>query len=204
MDDLAIRLSGQGAGQAYAGPSADLATWRDYVDLLKPRVMMLVVFTGIAGMVAAPGATEGAIHPVIALTAILALTVGAGAAGAINMWFDRDIDAIMPRTATRPIPAGRVAPDAGLTFALFMAAASVYVMGMAVNWVSAGLLAFAIWFYAVFYTMWLKRSTPQNIVIGGAAGAFPPLIGWAAVTGDVTLLPILLFGIIFLWTPPHF
>ncbi|MEM9287854.1 MAG: heme o synthase [Pseudomonadota bacterium] len=204
MDDLAIRLSGQGAGQAYAGPSADLATWRDYVDLLKPRVMMLVVFTGIAGMVAAPGATEGAIHPVIALTAILALTVGAGAAGAINMWFDRDIDAIMPRTATRPIPAGRVAPDAGLTFALFMAAASVYVMGMAVNWMSAGLLAFAIWFYAVFYTMWLKRLTPQNIVIGGAAGAFPPLIGWAAVTGDVTLLPILLFGIIFLWTPPHF
>ncbi|MEM7570935.1 MAG: heme o synthase [Pseudomonadota bacterium] len=204
MEDLAIRLTGQGAAAPAAARPVDLSTWRDYVDLLKPRVMMLVVFTGIAGMVAAPGALTGAIHPIIAFSAILALTFGAGAAGAINMWFDRDIDGIMTRTATRPIPAGRVAPDAGLTFSIFMAAASVFVMGMAVNWFAAGLLAFAIWFYAVFYTMWLKRRTPQNIVIGGAAGAFPPLIGWAAVTGDVSLLPALLFAIIFLWTPPHF
>ncbi|MEO0410859.1 MAG: heme o synthase [Pseudomonadota bacterium] len=204
MDDLAIRLTGQGASPAVPAQRVDLSTWRDYVDLLKPRVMMLVVFTGIAGMVAAPGAVTGAIHPVIAFTAILALTCGAGAAGAINMWFDRDIDGVMTRTSTRPIPAGKVAPDAGLTFAIFMAAASVFVMGMAVNWLSAGILAFSIWFYAVVYTMWLKRRTPQNIVIGGAAGAFPPIIGWASVTGDVTLLPILLFAIIFLWTPPHF
>jgi len=205
MENLAVRLAAQqSAALQPSAPLLDVAHWRDYIDLLKPRVMMLVVFTGIAGMVAAPGALEGAIHPVIAFTAILALTFGAGAAGAINMWFDRDIDAMMTRTATRPIPAGKVAPDAALTFALFVALASCFVMAFAVNWLAAGLLAFAIWFYAVFYTMWLKRRTPQNIVIGGAAGAFPPVIGWAAVTGDVTLLPILLFAVIFLWTPPHF
>lgn len=205
MENLGVRLVGQGTFDAEA-PAAllDHAQWRDYIDLLKPRVMMLVVFTGIAGMVAAPGALDGAIHPVIAFTAILALTFGAGAAGAINMWFDRDIDAMMARTATRPIPAGKVTPEASLTFALFVAGASCFVMAFAVNWLSAGILAFAIWFYSVLYTMWLKRRTAQNIVIGGAAGAFPPIIGWAAVTGDVTLLPILLFGIIFLWTPPHF
>jgi protoheme IX farnesyltransferase len=205
MDNLAVRLAGDSSfDAAMAGYQLDHAGWRDYVDLLKPRVMMLVVFTGIAGLVAAPGALDGAIHPVIAFTAILALTFGAGAAGAINMWFDRDIDAMMDRTATRPIPAGKVTPEASLTFALFVAGASCFVMAFAVNWLAAGILAFAIWFYAVFYTMWLKRRTAQNIVIGGAAGAFPPVIGWAAVTGDVTLLPILLFGIIFLWTPPHF
>lgn len=206
MDNLAVRLAGQGSAQSASavGASLDHANWRDYVDLLKPRVMLLVVYTGIAGMVAAPGALAGAIHPVIAFTAILCLTFGAGAAGAINMWYDRDIDAVMARTATRPIPSGRVTPQAALSFALFMAGASVFVMAFAVNWLTAGLLAFSIWFYAVLYTMWLKRRTPQNIVIGGAAGAFPPMIGWVAVTGDVTLLPMLLFGIIFLWTPPHF
>lgn len=187
-----------------AAPLIDVAHWRDYVDLLKPRIMLLVVFTGIAGMVAAPGALDGGIHPIIAFTAILCLTFGAGAAGAINMWYDRDIDALMQRTASRPIPAGKVAPEAALSFALFVAAASCFVMAFAVNWLAAGLLAFAIWFYGMFYTMWLKRRTPQNIVIGGAAGAFPPMIGWAAVTADVTLLPILLFAVIFLWTPPHF
>lgn len=205
MENLGVRLAGQGTFDASAPmPALDQAHWRDYIDLLKPRVMMLVVFTGIAGMVAAPGALDGAIHPVIAFTAILALTFGAGAAGAINMWYDRDIDAMMARTATRPIPAGKVGPEESLTFALFMAGASCFVMGFAVNWLAAGILAFSIWFYGVFYTMWLKRRTPQNIVIGGAAGAIPPVIGWAAVTGDVALLPILLFAIIFLWTPPHF
>lgn len=174
----------------------------DFWALLKPRVMSLVVFTGFAGMWVAPGFS--ALHPLLIIVAIITLALGAGAAGAVNMWYDRDIDSVMKRTRNRPIPAGRVEPSEALAFALFMAVAAVLTMGIALNWVAAGILAFATFFYAVIYTMWLKRSTPQNIVIGGAAGAFPPMIGWACVTGDVTWLPILLFLIIFLWTPPHF
>jgi len=172
----------------------------DFVALLKPRVMSLVVFTGVVGMVLAPGA----LHPVLAVVAILCIAVGAGAAGAINMWYDRDIDAVMTRTRNRPIPAGRMAPNIALSFGITLAVASVSIMALAVNGVAAGLLAFTIFFYIVIYTMALKRRTPQNIVIGGAAGAFPPMIGWAAVTGDVMLASVVLFGIIFLWTPPHF
>ncbi len=173
---------------------------RDFVVLLKPRVMSLVVFTGLAGLVAAPGH----LHPVLAAVALLCIAVGAGASGAINMWYDRDIDAGMARTRDRPLPAGRMAPDAALGFGATLAVASVAVMGLAVNWTAAGLLALTIAFYVFVYTMWLKRRTPQNIVIGGAAGAFPPMIGWAAVTGDVTLMPVLLFAVVFFWTPPHF
>ena len=172
----------------------------DFVQLLKPRVMSLVVFTGFVGMVIAPGA----LHPVLAAVAILCIAVGSGAAGAINMWYDRDIDAVMERTAGRPIPAGRVAPDDALVFGGLLALFSVGLMGLATNWVAAGLLASAILFYIFVYTVWLKRRTPQNIVIGGAAGAFPPIIGWAAVTGDVAAMPLVLFAIIFFWTPPHF
>jgi protoheme IX farnesyltransferase len=173
---------------------------RDWVALLKPRVMTLVVFTGLVGLLVAPGA----LHPVLGAVAVLCIAIGAGAAGAINMWYDRDIDAVMRRTATRPIPAGRIEPGAALGYGMTLSVASVAVLGLATNWVAAGILAFSIWFYAVVYTVWLKRRTPQNIVIGGAAGAFPPVIGWAAVTGDVTLVPVLMFAIIFLWTPPHF
>jgi len=173
---------------------------RDYFALLKPGVMSLVVFSGLAGMVLAPGE----IHPFLWFITILCISAGSGAGAAINMWFDRDIDAIMQRTRYRPIPGGRVSPEDALSFGLFLAALSVMTLGTATNWIAGGLLAFAIFFYAVIYTMWLKRSTPQNIVIGGAAGAFPPVIGWAAISGDVTLFPILLFLIIFLWTPPHF
>jgi protoheme IX farnesyltransferase len=182
------------------GQTADLSEVRDWIALLKPRVMSLVVFTGLVGLLVAPVP----IHPVLGFTAILCIAIGAGAAGAINMWYDRDIDALMRRTARRPIPAGRIEPGAALGFALTLAVASVTVMGLATNWVAAGWLAFSIFFYGVIYTMWLKRRTPQNIVIGGAAGAFPPLIGWAAVTGDVSLVPLILFAIIFMWTPPHF
>ncbi|MPY71756.1 MAG: protoheme IX farnesyltransferase [Alphaproteobacteria bacterium] len=162
--------------------------------------MSLVVFTGFAGLFLAPGH----LHPVLAAIAILCVAVGAGASGAINMWYDRDIDAVMARTASRPIPQGRMDPAAALGFGVVLAVGSVTVMGLAVNWAAAGLLAFTIAFYVFVYTMWLKRSTPQNIVIGGAAGAFPPIVGWAAVTGDVALGAILLFAIIFMWTPPHF
>ena len=176
------------------------ATARDYFELLKPRVMSLVVFTALAGLVLAPGQ----INPVIGLVAILCIAVGAGASGALNMWYDADIDAVMSRTAKRPIPAGRVQPREALAFGLTLSAFSVAILGLAVNWLSAGLLAFTIFFYAVIYTMWLKRSTPQNIVIGGAAGAFPPVIGWACVTGGVSIESIVLFLITFLWTPPHF
>jgi protoheme IX farnesyltransferase len=144
------------------------------------------------------------IHPVLGIAAILCIAVAAGASGAINMWYDRDIDALMRRTARRPIPAGRIEPGAALGFGLTLAVASVAVMGLATNWVAAGWLAFSIFFYVVIYTMWLKRRTPQNIVIGGAAGAFPPVIGWAAATGDVGLMPLIMFAIIFMWTPPHF
>ena len=172
----------------------------DYIALLKPRVMSLVVFTGFAGLFLAPGS----IHPVIGAVAVLCIAVGAGASGAINMWYDRDIDAVMTRTAERPVPQGRIEPGAALAFGVALAAWSVMVMGVAVDWTAAALLAFTITFYVFIYTMWLKRRTPQNIVIGGAAGAFPPMVGWAAVTGDISLSSIVLFAIIFMWTPPHF
>jgi heme o synthase len=176
------------------------ADWRDYVSLLKPRVMSLVVFTAFCGLVAAPIS----IHPVLAFTAILCVALGAGAAGALNMWWEADTDALMTRTANRAIPAGRISRDEALAFAMTLAVASVIVMGLAVNWLSAAVLAGSIVFYVLIYTVWLKRRTPQNIVIGGAAGAFPPVIGWAAATGDISALPVILFAIIFLWTPPHF
>lgn len=172
----------------------------DYFALLKPRVMSLVVFTGAVGLFLAPGE----IHPILAVVAVLCIAVGAGASGCINMWYERDVDAIMQRTRHRPIPAGRIAPRSALEFGITLAGASVMVMGVAVNWTAAALLAGAIAFYVFVYTIWLKRRTPQNIVIGGAAGAFPPMIGWAAVSGDVSLASISLFAIIFFWTPPHF
>ncbi|MBV8169748.1 MAG: protoheme IX farnesyltransferase [Alphaproteobacteria bacterium] len=173
---------------------------RDYVALLKPRVMSLVVFTGLVGMLLAPGA----LHPLLGFTAILCMAIGAGASAAINMWYDRDIDALMARTQDRPIPGGRVAPGEALGFGIVLSVGSVLLMGLAVNLAAAALLALTIGFYVFVYTMWLKRRTPQNIVIGGAAGALPPMIGWAAVTGDVSLAPLVLFAIIFMWTPPHF
>jgi protoheme IX farnesyltransferase len=185
--------------EAEAGQAAR-ARVGDYVALLKPRVMSLVVFTGFAGLVAAPGA----LHPLLAAVAVLCIAVGAGAAGAINMWYDRDIDALMQRTRRRPIPAGRVAPEEALAFGVTLSLFSVMLMGLGVNWTAAALLALANGFYVFVYTVWLKRRTPQNIVIGGAAGAFPPMIGWAAVTGAVSLESIALFLIIFMWTPPHF
>src|SRR5579872_6429844 len=172
----------------------------DYVALLKPRVMSLVVFTGFAGLYLAPGH----LHPVLAAVAVLCIAVGAGASGAINMWYDRDIDAVMRRTMARPLPAGRMNPGEALGFGCVLAVWSVVIMGLAVNWVAAELLALTIAFYVFVYTIWLKRRTPQNIVIGGAAGAFPPLIGWAAVTGDIGWGGLALFAIIFFWTPPHF
>jgi protoheme IX farnesyltransferase len=172
----------------------------DYLALLKPNVMQLVVFTAIVGLVVAPGG----IHPVIGVIAIVCIAIGAGASGALNMWYDADIDAIMSRTANRPIPAGRITGGEALVFGLVLSVFSVALLGLATNWVAAGLLAFTIFFYAVIYTMWLKRSTPQNIVIGGAAGAFPPMVGWAAVSGTITMESVALFLIIFLWTPPHF
>ncbi len=172
----------------------------DYIALLKPRVMTLVVFTALVGLVVAPAP----VHPAIAIAALACIAVGAGASGAINMWFDADIDAVMARTCDRPIPAGRVAPGEALGFGATLAVGSVAVMGVLVNYTAAALLALTIGFYVFVYTMWLKRRTPQNIVIGGAAGAFPPVVGWAAATGDVGLYPLLLFAIIFFWTPPHF
>ena len=172
----------------------------DYLALLKPRVMSLVVFTALAGLLIAPGH----VHPVLGFAALLAIAVGAGASGALNMWYDADIDALMTRTSTRPVPAGRVTPDEALAFGLVLSALSVFTLGVVSNWVAAGLLAFTIFFYAVIYTMWLKRSTPQNIVIGGAAGALPPVVGYAAAAGSVSLESLVLFAIIFIWTPPHF
>ena len=192
MSEPAARV----AGAEVAAPVA----LGDAFALLKPRVMSLVVFTGAVGLVIAPGA----IHPLIAAVAVLCIAVGAGGSAAINMWYDRDIDAVMTRTRARPVPAGRVEPGAALGLGIVLSAGSTAMMGIAVNWVAAGLLAFTIFFYVVIYTMWLKRRTPQNIVIGGAAGAFPPMIGWAAVTGGVDFTSLALFGIIFLWTPPHF
>jgi protoheme IX farnesyltransferase len=187
--------------ESSSAPYASSASVRDYITLLKPRVMSLVVFSGVAGLMVAPGS----IHPLLGLIAMLCLCVGAGAAGAINMWFDRDIDAVMTRTQNRPLPSGRMIAGEALGFALVTGFFAVLMMGVFVNWVAAAWLVFAMVFYAVFYTMVLKRRTPQNIVIGGAAGAFPPVIGWAAVTGDVAHpLPWIMFAIIFLWTPPHF
>ena len=183
---------------------AHRSTVKDYIELMKPGVMSLVVFTGMAGMLVAQSLGFGHLHWFQQLMTLLCIALGSGAGGAMNMWYDRDIDAVMARTIKRPVPSGRIAPDDALAFGLFMAVASVVLMDLAVGWVAGGLLAGAIAFYVVIYTMWLKRSTPQNIVIGGAAGAFPPMIGWAAVTGDVSLEPVLLFAIIFLWTPPHF
>jgi protoheme IX farnesyltransferase len=196
VPDVMIARPSAAAGHA-AGAEARVA---DYVALLKPRVMSLVVFSGFAGMMVAPGH----LHPVLAAVAVLCIALSAGAAGAINMWYDRDIDAVMQRTRFRPIPAGRVKPEEALAFGLVLSLAAVVLMGLAVNWLSAGLLALAEGFYVFVYTIWLKRRTPHNIVIGGAAGAFPPMIGWAAVTGDIGLGSIVLFLLIFVWTPPHF
>jgi protoheme IX farnesyltransferase len=176
------------------------ATPADYFELLKPKVMRLVVFTALVGMLAAPGS----INPFLAIFSILAIAVGAGASGALNMWYDSDIDGVMTRTVKRPVPSGRVTPAEALIFGVILSALSVLTLGLVANWVAGGLLAFTIFFYAVIYTVWLKRSTPQNIVIGGAAGAFPPMIGWACVTGTLTIESAVLFAIIFLWTPPHF
>jgi protoheme IX farnesyltransferase len=181
-------------------PAIGTGAVADYVALLKPRVMSLVVFTGFVGLYLAPGH----LHPVLAMIAVLCIAVGAGASGAINMWYDRDIDAVMRRTRGRPLPAGRMAPGEALGFGCTLAVASVLVMGLGVNWAAAALLALTIAFYVFVYTIWLKRRTPQNIVIGGAAGAFPPLVGWAAVTGDVGIPALALFALIFFWTPPHF
>jgi heme o synthase len=172
----------------------------DYFALLKPRVMSLVVFTALVGMVAAPSS----VHPAIAVISLIAIAAGAGAAGALNMWFDADIDGLMRRTRRRPIPAGRMSRAEGLGFGIVLAAFAVAILGLAANWLAAGLLAFTIFFYVVIYTAWLKRFTAQNIVIGGAAGALPPVIGWAAVTGNVALEPLVYFLIVFMWTPPHF
>lgn len=172
----------------------------DFFQLMKPRVMSLVIFTALVGMVTAPGH----IHPVLGAIALLAIAVGAGASGALNMWYEADIDAVMQRTAARPIPRGRITEDEALSFGSVLAVCSVLTLGVLVNWVAGALLALTIAFYVVIYTMWLKRRTPQNIVIGGAAGAFPPMVGWAAVTGSVTIESIILFLIIFMWTPPHF
>jgi len=174
--------------------------WRDFLSLTKPRVMSLVIFTGLCGLLAAPGD----IHPVIGFTAVLCIALGAGGAAALNQWWEADLDAGMKRTAGRPIPAGRLRGIDARDFGLVLSGASVMVMGVAVNWLAAAILAVSIVYYAVIYTIWLKPRTPQNIVIGGGAGAFPPMIGWVAVTGDVTLMPVLLFAIIFFWTPPHF
>jgi protoheme IX farnesyltransferase len=199
MSDTTANI--QGGAQAPLDASAALGSEvRDWITLLKPRVLTLVVYSGIAGLLVAPGS----IHPVLAITAILCITLAAGAAGAINMWYDRDIDAVMRRTQKRPIPAGRVSAEAALTYGVVLGVGSVALMGLATNWLAAAVLAFSIFFYVVIYTMWLKRRTPQNIVIGGAAGAFPPLIGWVAVTGSIEALPLVLFAIVFMWTPPHF
>ena len=176
------------------------AEFTDYFALLKPRVMSLVIFTAAVGLFVAPGNT----HPFIAFTSILFIAVGGGASGALNMWFDHDIDALMRRTSERPVPMGSIKPGEALSFGLWLSFISVTMLGLAANWFAAGLLAFTIFFYVVVYTMWLKRLTPQNIVIGGAAGAFPPMIGWAVATGQVSTESLMMFMLIFLWTPPHF
>ena len=191
----------QSPPQITANGQASLpADWRDFYALTKPRVMSLVIFTGLCGLLAAPGS----IHPVIGFTAIFCIAIGAGGAAALNQWWEADLDAGMKRTAARPLPAGRMRRDDARDFGIMISSASVGIMGIAVNWLAAIILAVSIFYYAVVYTIWLKPRTPQNIVIGGGAGAFPPMIGWVAVTGDVTLMPVVLFAIIFMWTPPHF
>lgn len=176
------------------------AEWRDFFTLTKPRVMTLVIFTAVCGVLAAPGS----IHPVLGFTAILAIAMGAGGSAVLNQWWEADIDAGMTRTMNRPLPGGRMQREDARDFGIFLSAVSVLLMGVAIGWLAAALLLLAIIYYAVIYTMWLKPRTPQNIVIGGGAGAFPPLIGWVAVTGEITAMPLLLFAIIFFWTPPHF
>ncbi|MEO1138649.1 MAG: heme o synthase [Pseudomonadota bacterium] len=191
MSDASLNTTDTTIGEAGFG---------DYFALLKPRVMTLVVFTAFIGLMAAPGG----VHPVVGFAAILFIAVGGGASGALNMWWDADIDAVMKRTAKRPIPAGKVTGDEAFAFGMALSGFSVVMLALATNFLAAGLLAFTIFFYVVIYTMWLKRWTPQNIVIGGAAGAFPPIIGWAAATGSVSVEAILMFALIFMWTPPHF
>ena len=176
------------------------AEWRDFFALTKPRVMTLVIFTAVCGLLAAPVT----IHPVLAFTAILAIAMGAGGSAALNHWWEADIDAGMRRTASRPLPSGRMNREAARDFGVALSSASVLLMGFAIGWLPAAILALAVVYYAVIYTMWLKPRTPQNIVIGGGAGAFPPMIGWIAATGEITAMPLLLFAIIFMWTPPHF
>jgi len=176
------------------------ASFGDFVALMKPRVMSLVVFTALVGLLVAPVG----VHPVVGFAAILFIALGAGASGALNMWYDADIDAVMKRTRNRPLPGGRVTPGEALSIGLALSGISIVMLGLATNLAAAGLLAFTIFFYAVVYSIWLKRSTPQNIVIGGAAGAFPPLIGWVCVTGSVSVEACLMFALIFMWTPPHF
>ena len=195
-----MSLTGESMHAGTAARDAYSASPGDYFALMKPRVMSLVVLTALTGFMAAPGH----VHPVVGFAAILAISVGAGASGALNMWYDADIDAKMARTALRPVPSGKVAAGEALAFGLILSALSVLLLGVVANWFSAAFLAFTIFFYAVVYTMWLKRSTPQNIVIGGAAGAFPPMIGYAAAGGGVTLESFVLYAIIFVWTPPHF
>jgi protoheme IX farnesyltransferase len=188
------------ATMSTAAPTTVPAEWRDYFALTKPRVMSLVVFTGLCGLLAAPGH----IHPVLGFTAVLCIALGAGGAGALNQWWEADLDARMKRTAKRPLPQGKMRASDARDFGVALSVASVLIMGLAVNGLSAAILAISILYYAVVYTIWLKPRTPQNIVIGGGAGAFPPLIGWVAVTGHITWMPVLLFLIIFMWTPPHF
>ena len=196
MSDTAI----SNAYQTGPADEAFEASVGDYIALLKPRVMSLVVFTGLVGLMAAPGG----IHPFLGIIAVVCIAVAAGASGALNMWYDADIDAKMARTARRPIPMGRISRENALSFGIVLSVGSVSLMGLVTNWLAAGLLAFTIAFYAVIYTMVLKRRTPQNIVIGGAAGALPPVVGWAAVTGSLAIEPLVMFAIIFMWTPPHF
>jgi protoheme IX farnesyltransferase len=193
-------LSAANENRQAAAFAVSEASVGDYIALMKPRVMSLVVFTALVGLMVAPGY----LHPVLGFAALLCIAVGAGAAGALNMWFDADVDAMMLRTRSRPIPAGRVLPQEALGFGMTLAVGSVAVLGLVANWLAAGLLAFTIFFYVAIYTAWLKRSTPQNIVIGGAAGAFPPMIGWAAATGAIGIESVLMFLVIFFWTPPHF
>jgi protoheme IX farnesyltransferase len=188
------------AAEDRTAPASLDAGFGDFVQLLKPRVMSLVVFTAAVGLIVAPVP----VHPLIGFAAILFIALGGGASGALNMWYEADIDAVMRRTSKRPIPAGRVTEGEALGLGLALSGLSVMMLGLAANWVAAGLLAFTIFFYAVVYTMWLKRATPQNIVIGGLAGAFPPMIGWAAATGGISLESVLMVALIFLWTPPHF
>jgi protoheme IX farnesyltransferase len=194
MSDASLNTESQ------SGPRVGDGEFRDYFALLKPRVMTLVVFTAFVGLYAAPGG----VHPVVGFAAILFIALGGGASGALNMWWDADIDRIMRRTKGRPIPAGRITEGEAFGFGITLAAIAVVMLWLATNWVAAAILAFTIFFYVVIYSMWLKRWTPQNIVIGGAAGAFPPMIGWAAVTGGISVESVLMFCVIFMWTPPHF